>query len=73
MRKKMTKCGINCKCKNNYSLEDFEEDFAEKLDRDLYLPVKKELKNSGVTHSLGMRKEKLKQWVHEKLKVLNNE
>jgi len=34
-----------------------EETLCEKLDVDVYIPVKEELKNCNVTYSLGMRKE----------------
>lgn len=44
---------------------------ASYIDRDLYLPLKEELK--GTTHSLGFKKELLKQKIESELENLKKE
>ena len=48
-----------------------EEELCEKLDSELYLPVKRELENAvGVSYSLGSRKEDFKDLIAEKFRLL---
>ena len=50
-----------------------EETLAYKLDLELYLPIKEELAGKGITHSLGMRKERFKGTVAEELAKIKQE
>jgi hypothetical protein len=48
-----------------------EEELCEKLDSELYIPVRDEMKNAvGVSHSLGNRKEDFKDLISEKVRQL---
>ncbi|TET75173.1 MAG: hypothetical protein E3J56_01105 [Candidatus Aminicenantes bacterium] len=50
-----------------------EEELCEKLDSEVYLPVKKELKGCGRTYSLGIRKENFKGFLAKKFEELKLE
>lgn len=50
-----------------------EEELCEKLDLEVYLPVKKELEGIGRTYSLGMRKEDFKGIIEKKFEELRQE
>lgn len=58
---------------NEKILEEAEMKLAEYIDGNVYLPVKAELAGKGITHSLGMRKEGLKEEVHNVIKAALNE
>ena len=45
-------------------IEDIEIELCRKLDEDLYLPVKEELKGINRTYSLGIKKENFKLTIH---------
>ena len=47
--------------------------FAEILDTDLYLPMKHELKEHNITHSLGFKKEQFKSKVERLFEDLKKE
>lgn len=42
---------------------------CEKLDTDLYFPLKEELAEKGITHSLGFKKENFKQVIHNEIQA----
>lgn len=46
---------------------------AELLDRELYQPVKQELKQHNITHSLGIKKEMFKQKMEQVFEELKKE
>lgn len=50
-----------------------EEELCEKLDSEVYLPVKKELEGIGMTYSLGSRKEDFKGLIEKKFNDLKQE
>ena len=50
-----------------------EEELCEKLDTEVYLPVKKELEGINRTYSLGFRKENFKGIIADKSKELKQE
>ena len=50
-----------------------EEELCEKLDSEVYFPVKEELKGCGRTYSLGIRKENFKGFLAEKFEQLKQE
>lgn len=41
-------------------INETQREFAEILDTDLYLPMKKELQQHNITHSMGIKKEMFK-------------
>lgn len=45
-------------------------ELSEKLDKEVYLPVKEELAGCGRTYSLGIRKEKFKMALQETIEKL---
>ena len=49
-----------------------EQELCEKLDEDVYLPVKEELKDFKKTYSLGMRKEDFKGLISEEMQRLRH-
>lgn len=51
-------------------IEELEIRLCEFLDKEVYLPVKEELKGVGRTYSLGIRKENFKAFMSEELKRL---
>ncbi|MCG3218555.1 MAG: hypothetical protein KAR35_06100 [Candidatus Heimdallarchaeota archaeon] len=53
--------------------EKAEMELAEHIDSELYLPVKAELCNKGITHSLGRRKENLKGKIFEVFEKIKKE
>lgn len=50
-----------------------EEELCEKLDSEVYLPVKKELEGIDRTYSLGAKKEDFKGFIEKKIKELRQE
>ncbi len=50
-----------------------EEELCEKLDSEVYLPVKKELEGIGRTYSLGFKKENFKGLIEKKLREIKQE
>ena len=54
-------------------IDKIERDLCSALDRDVYIPVKRELANVNVTYSLGMRKEDFKIKIHQELEELKQE
>lgn len=50
-----------------------EEELCEKLDLEVYVPVKKELEGIGTTYSLGSRKEDFKDLIEKKFNDLRQE
>jgi hypothetical protein len=54
-------------------IDKIERDLCSALDKDVYIPVRDELNNTTIMHSLGRRKEDFKIMIHNELGQLKQE